>query len=516
MSTQETKLKAIADAIREKDGTEEPIAANDFPERIRAIQGGGGIELESIEITTPPGKVKYHPGEMFDPAGMVVTATYSNGATLIATGWAVEPAGPLPEGLETVMVRYTEGGVSATASQSITVTSRWLFGFDINNADSNPATRVSYPDDVDNAGFTAAKMNFDTDTFSYGDWPSTPGEKFMPRPCMLRFDGTVAYYLDPDDYTKKEDGTPSDAANISFGGNAMMEWPKIYTKRWEKDGVYHFRCSDAKVDEEYECWCNYDRLDNEISHFYTPIFFGSKDSSNRLRSISGQNNSCYTTAQEEVIYAQANGDDWYTEVVSDWFLLQDLLVMIFKSTDLQSVLGAGVVHASTPITQGSMNAHGLFWGAGNKTSGVKASGMENMWGNLWRRIAGWTVSNGVSALKITRGTKDGTTEGYNFNGFGYIIVENVALTSEGYISRMHAECFGRIPQENIGSSAAYESDYVRASNDSDCYVSIGGDYDSDLRCGPFFVNYLTAPSASGSRRGAALSCKPLASIQARN
>lgn len=46
----------------------------------------------------------------------------------------------------------------------------------------------------------------------------------MPRPCMLKSDGTVDYYLDPDDYTKKEDGeTPSDIANVNYNGNAMME-----------------------------------------------------------------------------------------------------------------------------------------------------------------------------------------------------------------------------------------------------------------------------------------------------
>lgn len=40
MSTQGDKLKAIADAIREVDGTDEPIVANDFPDRIRSIAGG--------------------------------------------------------------------------------------------------------------------------------------------------------------------------------------------------------------------------------------------------------------------------------------------------------------------------------------------------------------------------------------------------------------------------------------------------------------------------------------------
>lgn len=55
------------------------------------VGGGGGIKLVSIAVTTPPTKTRYLSGESFDPAGMVVTATYSNGAKLAATGYAVEP-----------------------------------------------------------------------------------------------------------------------------------------------------------------------------------------------------------------------------------------------------------------------------------------------------------------------------------------------------------------------------------------------------------------------------------------
>lgn len=52
MSTQETRLAAIADAIRAKDGTAAPICANDFAERIRALQaGGGGTTSGGSDIT---------------------------------------------------------------------------------------------------------------------------------------------------------------------------------------------------------------------------------------------------------------------------------------------------------------------------------------------------------------------------------------------------------------------------------------------------------------------------------
>lgn len=40
MSTQGDKLKAIADAIRAKEGSSDPIIANDFPARIAAIETG--------------------------------------------------------------------------------------------------------------------------------------------------------------------------------------------------------------------------------------------------------------------------------------------------------------------------------------------------------------------------------------------------------------------------------------------------------------------------------------------
>ena len=86
--------------------------------------GGGGIKLTGIAITTPPAKTTYTAGETFDPAGMVVQATYSNGATLQATGYAYSPSTALTDGTTKVTIVYTEGGVSASAEQEITVVHR--------------------------------------------------------------------------------------------------------------------------------------------------------------------------------------------------------------------------------------------------------------------------------------------------------------------------------------------------------------------------------------------------------
>ena len=413
---------------------------------------------------------------------------------------------------------YTSTGAynrSEANRTSITPKKRdYLFGYDLVKATSSPTGRVTYPSDVDNAAFTPATMNFSTDEFNYGGWAFNPGEKFMPRPCMLTYAGTVDHYLDPNDYTKKIDGTASKVADTSFGGNAMMEWPKIYTKRWESDGVYHFRCSDAPQGDDWDCWCNYDHGNNQIDHFYTPIYFGSLFSG-KLRSISGVTNIINTTTDQEITYAKANGNDWYIEVLADRLLLQDLLVMMARSTNCQSVFGYGRAKKANEdaIITGTMNTKGMFWGSNNQVYGVKVFGMENVWGNLWRRIAGWINANGTQKVKITRGTHDGSTASdYNTDGNGYKTIANAtpAGTSGGYISNMKTEAFGRLPVTANGSSSTFEADGMWYLNDEVAYAYSGGAWDNDLVVGPFYTDLRYIASFSAKYRGAALSCKPSA------
>jgi hypothetical protein len=54
-----------------------------------------GSAITGIEVTTPPEKTQYGEGEMFDPAGMTVTATYQNGKTRDITEYVSFSTGPL-------------------------------------------------------------------------------------------------------------------------------------------------------------------------------------------------------------------------------------------------------------------------------------------------------------------------------------------------------------------------------------------------------------------------------------
>lgn len=78
--------------------------------------------LASIEITNPPTKTAYKYGENFTPAGMVVTARYTDGQSRAVTGYTYSPTGALAAGNTTITISYAEGGVTKTTTQTITVT----------------------------------------------------------------------------------------------------------------------------------------------------------------------------------------------------------------------------------------------------------------------------------------------------------------------------------------------------------------------------------------------------------
>ena len=133
--------------------------------------GGGGVKLMSIAITTPPAKTTYVSGETFNPAGMTVTATYSNGATLKATGYSFSPDTALTDGTTSVTIEYTEGGVTKTAEQAITVVHR-LTKIEIT---AQPTKKVyEYGDSFQSAGMVVKATYSDGATANVTGYSCSP------------------------------------------------------------------------------------------------------------------------------------------------------------------------------------------------------------------------------------------------------------------------------------------------------------------------------------------------------
>ena len=412
---------------------------------------------------------------------------------------------------------YTDNGVyNYDASQVVSVTPKayTVYGMHINGSESNPANMITYLSDCTNAGFTKpVKMNFSTGKFDWGDWANA---FFIPKSCMLKYNGTVDYYLNENDETKKVDGTASDVGNSSYGGNAMMEWGQLWWKLVpDADGNgTNFYIADAQVDNTYHAYNNVDCNGKINKHFYTPKYFGS-NISNKLRSISGSSNSVLTTAQEEIDLAKANNQDsnnpiWYTEVYADRLLINLLLVMMAKNMNTQAVYGTGRCESSDAIDNGTMNGKGMFWGSQDQTSGVKVFGMENWWGNILRRTAGYMNLNEVIYTKLTYDTSDGsTTKGYNLTGSGYVRQGSIR-GGGGYISAMIYTSTAVVPKTASGSDSTYYTDGCWFGTNGTYYALCGGSWNHSSFVGAFCVYLYDSVSVASPDFGAALSCKPVA------
>lgn len=79
--------------------------------------------LESIAVTTAPTKTHYFVGETFEPAGMVVTATYDDDdkSSKNVTDYTYSPTGALTTGDHEITISYTERSTTKTTTQAIKV-----------------------------------------------------------------------------------------------------------------------------------------------------------------------------------------------------------------------------------------------------------------------------------------------------------------------------------------------------------------------------------------------------------
>jgi len=427
------------------------------------------------------------------------------------SSWPANPTNTTQPGTKLIDDRFKE---NETNIDNLLKKSVKVYTYHVNPNESDPEDAITYLDDA--VGMTPAKMG--ASTFSYGSWANA---WFLPRPCMLKSDGTVAYYLDPNDYSKKTDGTASDITNASYDGNVMIEFPKIWVKRTPgATGERTVSIAPVNVDGTYKCWSNINSDNQEVDHFYLPAYNGTVHSS-KLRSLSGVTlNSTYApnkTRAEEVTLATANNPSgknmWYTETWADFCLIFDLLYLMGKSLNLQSTFGNGLATGSETAMRayvtGSLDDKGLFYGdISAQTSGVKVLGMENVWGCRWHAVAGLINDNGTLKAKMTYGVADGSTAvGYNTTGNGYLSFGSTFGTS-GYVTKMEADNkLGYKIIATSGSDSTYYCDYYYTNNSQLNYALLGGGAARGLGCG-FCVGVSYAPAAADWDVGAALSCRP--------
>ena len=282
---------------------------------------------------------------------------------------------------------YTKSGaMNKECILQVSLTDAVIYKFKLNEYYSDPNKMVTYPQDCDNSFFKPAdsisyRNNNVSSTDNIVDVKLNSWEDafFLPRPCMLRWDGTVDYYLDIRDYRRHDRlKDPSDISNPDYDGNAMMEWgrhnlngsvsPFYWCYEPAPDNLKGgtFTISTHRVNEKMDAW-NFYNYKNEMSDaFYTGITHGvySYDSTNSkfggkrvLRSIlpksdgtnayknklmkfnSGQTSTDYAYGATGLHYVKnINNKIYNVDTFNNLQLSLFLIMLMFKSPSLSKVV----------------------------------------------------------------------------------------------------------------------------------------------------------------------------------
>ena len=388
-----------------------------------------------------------------------------------------------------------------------------VYEFVIDNNDSDPYTSVQYAGD--NKDFKPAYMDYNTKKFNYGSWE---GAFFMGliKPCMLKTDGTVDYYLHENDLGLKADGvTPSDNKNVNYDGNAMLQVGQIWIKERNVNGRKHISIANKQVDENYDCWTHKKADGTYADYCYRALYNGSLIN-NIIRSLSGQSCCRSVAGNLQLQYAKANGPGWRADVYNFRRLINYLLILMSKTLDAQTAFGTGrytgyVNESNTGqiITTGTNDKKGRFYGD-NSNGRVTVFWMEDWWGEIWKFTEGVIQKNGKLLYKMCLGTDDGSTvEDYNSDGTGYI---DSGVTLPGTISQLYIKKMQLVPHLGLvptneagGSSSTYYCDGCWSNSSVVGFARFGGDpFDGSL-CGPFAFTVNDPVSLSLWDYGVALS-----------
>lgn len=359
-----------------------------------------------------------------------------------------------------------------------------VYGFRIDKQDSNPETRVEYLYDA--VGMTPARMNFQTGQFDYGSWANAwfiTGNK----PCALKFDGTVDYYLDPDDYTKKADGTASDVSDSSYAGNFMASMPTVWIKRWEDERYQYVAIASRQINDDFKAYAH-DAGDGFINDMiYLPMFKGVIVDS-KLRSIAGVYPGGGTSASQEVAAAESCGNGWQ---IWDWSkneLIADLLTLISKSTNSQISFGNGATgtydesdaHKGILATGSNSINTGQFYGADDALHHVKVFHIEDFWGNRADTCLGLNSINVKYVYKLTKP--------YSITPDGTYTTTDLDLPSSGYQTQQSVGNYGSLPKSTGGSSSTYVCDYFTTASSADNRIAVaGGACNRGDECGAYYL-----------------------------
>ena len=382
------------------------------------------------------------------------------------------------------------------------------YGIKIDKNNSDPNTRMTYTYDA--VGMEPAKMNYSSGVFEYGDWENVWFIK-KNKPVMLKNDGTEDYELNPNDYSKKADGSASDYNNTSYNGNVMARIPLVYVSMTQDSAYEYITVSNIKYDDTYKAIAHTKEDGSIVDNIYLACFRGDIVNGTSARSLYGRNSVDGYTISQWTNYATANGSGWNIGTWGQRMLINSLLWIIGRSDDTQTTFGRGNNKSKTDgITSGGANSSyyymiptgnlynkGQFFGYSDNYHQVKVFHIEGWWGDRFNFIHGIMTLNSVVKVSLTGP--------YNYTGSGYTTVSGPIIGSYGYGSTTMTNDYGRFATAVNGSESTYICDYQAYVGSGTYFAYVGGSCAYGASCGASCVPVSQSASASNWHVGASLS-----------
>lgn len=377
-------------------------------------------------------------------------------------------------------IKATDGNqttVEIKFNESTTLEKK-IYGFYVSNTESDPYKRVVYTDDA--VGMTPAEMKL---SFSWGDWQDVFFNK-LNHVYRIKSDGTIVGQCMDYDYSKFIDGSDSGITGSGHTDNFMASIPTCWVYRYTSGNYTYVKIANYQVNSNYKAYAHTDANGKVQDFIYWGVYRGCNVNS-RLRSISKQPMLRSVTITTEFNYATANGSRWHLMDWADIQLRNDLLTLMFKTTNLQRYLGRGIVggEALDNYRTGDLDTSGPFHGNTTLTGNVKCFHCEDQWGLAYMRVAG-VMTNSSSNLLVKM------TRPYNTTGSGYTTLSNNSKTARGYWSTRTTAEYGTYPTASAGSDSTYEADYYMVGASG--YPQFGGSAGDANMCGPFFMGLSAA------------------------
>lgn len=281
-----------------------------------------------------------------------------------------------------------------------------VLGVAIDETNPNPETAVTYTDDA--VGMIPASQEF--------------MDFFAVKPCVFK-NGQVQYYLNPNDYTKKEDGSNAD---ITTGndGDVMVEIPRLGYNFNRVGDVLSVQLTNNPNNPDF-CYLAHSRGDVVKDKLYVGAYLGC-ESAGKLRSLSGKSVTGNKKIDAFRAIAQANGKGYDQMAFYPLTLLQCMYLIMYKNLDSQTALGKGYVGDNKVNARtGGSNLNGLNYGETTGRVQNKLFGIEDFWGNLNCIIDGVVTSSGYDILTSTENFDErgqhyqfSVSSGFNSSGSG--------------------------------------------------------------------------------------------------